>query len=278
MSRIVRIARILILTAVASLSWARADAQCTFNSLAASPNPVTVGSNIHFTWSPPTGAGCPAGFVGYRFYVQTPGAGSFGPPTNVSPPTGTSYDYTPSLTGSYAFKVDAAYTGNAACLTCAIAATQDSNIVNVTSQCTYSLSPTSNSLGSSGGTGTVGVTTQGGCGWTAVSNAGFITITGGASGSGNGMVSYSVAANTGAARSGTITAAGQTFTVNQSSGCTYSILPTSTSVGAAGGNGTTDVTAGTGCTWTAVSNATIITITGGSSGSGNGTVSFSVAA
>ena len=47
----------------------------------------------------------------------------------------------------------------------------------------------------------------------------------GGSGTGNGTVSYSVAANTGAARTGTVTIAGQTFTVNQAGGCTYSISP-----------------------------------------------------
>lgn len=60
------------------------------------------------------------------------------------------------------------------------------------------------------------MTAGAGCAWTAASNASFITVTGGASGSGNGTVSYSVAANTGtASRNGTLTIAGQTFTVTQ---------------------------------------------------------------
>ena len=50
------------------------------------------------------------------------------------------------------------------------------------------------------------------------SNAGFITMTSGASGTGNGVVGFSVAANTGAARNGTLTIAGNTYTVNQSAG------------------------------------------------------------
>jgi hypothetical protein len=61
------------------------------------------------------------------------------------------------------------------------------------------------------------VTTTAGCAWTAKSNVAWITITAGASGSGSGAVSYSVAANTStASRTGTITAAGKTFTVTQS--------------------------------------------------------------
>lgn len=53
-----------------------------------------------------------------------------------------------------------------------------------------------------------------GCAWTAVSNVGWITILSGANGSGNGTVTYSVASTT-RARSGTMTIAGQTFTVRQ---------------------------------------------------------------
>jgi hypothetical protein len=86
------------------------------------------------------------------------------------------------------------------------------------SSCTYGISPTSANVGASGGSGTVSVSTQAGCSWTATSNASWITITSGASGSGNGTVTYSVAANTGAARTGTLTIAGQTFTVNQAAG------------------------------------------------------------
>ena len=49
-----------------------------------------------------------------------------------------------------------------------------------------------------------------------MSNASFITITSGSSGSGNGTVNYSVAANTGTtSRTGTMTIAGRTFTVTQ---------------------------------------------------------------
>jgi Zn-dependent metalloprotease len=82
--------------------------------------------------------------------------------------------------------------------------------------CTFSLSPTSASYAATGGTGSVSVTATAGCSWTAASNATFITVTAGASGTGNGTVSYSVANNTGtSSRTGTLTIAGQTFTVTQ---------------------------------------------------------------
>jgi len=146
--------------------------------------------------------------------------------------------------------------------------------------CSFSISPTSQSFGAAGGAGSIQVNAGAGCAWTAASNVGFITVTGGASGSGSGIVNFSVDANGSASpRAGTITVAGQTFTVNQSGatgGCTYSINPTSQSFSSAGGSGTVDVSVGAGCNWSAVSNAAFITVTSGASGSGSGMVSFSV--
>ena len=88
--------------------------------------------------------------------------------------------------------------------------------------CAYSISPTSLTIGASGGAGnTVAVTAQAGCPYTAVSNNAFVSITSGGSGSGNGTVVFTVAINSGAARSGTITVAGRTFTVNQAVSPTF---------------------------------------------------------
>ncbi len=74
--------------------------------------------------------------------------------------------------------------------------------------------------------GTVDVTAENGCGWTATSHDAWITITAGGSGSGNGTVSYSLAANpTRIPRQGTMTVAGHTFTALQ--GITFLDVPTS---------------------------------------------------
>ncbi len=85
--------------------------------------------------------------------------------------------------------------------------------------CTYSISPTSKQFTSSGGTGSVSVTASATtCSRTALSYASWITITSGSSGTGSGTVYYSVAANTGTSdRIGTMTIAGKTFTVTQTS-------------------------------------------------------------
>ena len=86
------------------------------------------------------------------------------------------------------------------------------------SACTYDLSITSEHFLVGGGTGGVAVTAGSGCAWTAVSNnPSWISVTSplGGIGTGSGTVSYSVAANSGPPRSGTMTIAGQYFTVNQ---------------------------------------------------------------
>jgi hypothetical protein len=145
--------------------------------------------------------------------------------------------------------------------------------------CSVSISPTSASYGASGGTGSISVTAGAGCSWTASSAASWITITSGSSGTGNGTVNYSVAANTNTtSRTGTIGVDGQTFTVTQAgASCSYSISPTSATYGPAGGSSSVSVTAGAGCSWTASSNAGWITVLSGASGTGNGTVNYSVA-
>jgi uncharacterized protein (TIGR03437 family) len=144
--------------------------------------------------------------------------------------------------------------------------------------CTYSITPTSRSIGAEGGVGSVTVTTQAGCAWTATSNVNWITITAGGSGSGSGAVSYSVASNAGnPPRSGTLTIAGRTFTVDQG-GCSYTLSASSQTFSSSGGNGSVNVTAAGGCMWTAASNADWIAINSGNSGNGNGAVNYSVAA
>jgi len=141
------------------------------------------------------------------------------------------------------------------------------------------LTPASANFAGVGGTATVAVTFPAGCMWTATSNAPWIQITSGSSGTGNGTVLYSVEEYTGSTpRSGTMTIAGQSFTVNQSNvACSFSIMPGSASFSASGGSSNVSVTALDGCRWTAMSNVPWITITSGSGGSGNGTVAYSVA-
>ena len=82
--------------------------------------------------------------------------------------------------------------------------------------CTFTIAPTSRDFDAGGGSSGVLITASAAaCVRTAVSNAPWISITAGAAGTGNGIVSFSVTPNTGSARTGTITIAWQTYTVNQ---------------------------------------------------------------
>jgi subtilisin family serine protease len=144
--------------------------------------------------------------------------------------------------------------------------------------CTYGITPTQATIAAAGGNGSVGVTTQDGCSWTAVSNNdAWLHVTSVASGTGTGTVGFSVDANAGPARTGTITIAGRTFAVDQAAGgggCTYAIDPTSAAFGLRGGQGSVAVATQAGCSWTAVSHESWIRITSGAGGTGNGTVTY----
>jgi C1A family cysteine protease len=88
---------------------------------------------------------------------------------------------------------------------------------NIITQCSYTVSPTSVSSRAAGGSGTINVTTQSSCTWSAKSNSSWITITsGGSGGTASGSVGYTAQTNTtGRNRTGTMTIAGQTVTVWQ---------------------------------------------------------------
>lgn len=163
-------------------------------------------------------------------------------------------------------------------LTVSISSNTRLDIVLQRTVCTFTLSATSFSFRSSGGTGTVTVAAQAtGCAWTARSNDAFITVSSGSSGNDNGTVTFSVQANTGSARAGTLTIGGQTVTVNQDAlACTYALSTTSVTFGDIGGTATVTVTAPSACGWTAVSNASFVTVTSAASGTGNGSVTFTV--
>jgi hypothetical protein len=85
--------------------------------------------------------------------------------------------------------------------------------------CNYSISPPSNSFGPAPGSGTVNVTADAECSWTASTNSGswdWLGISSGDKGAGNGTINYVVLQNkTGRPRTGTLTIAGKTFTVTQ---------------------------------------------------------------
>lgn len=146
------------------------------------------------------------------------------------------------------------------------------------STCTYSITPLSNSVAAAGGNGTVAVTAGSGCPWTATTSANWITVTSATSGTGNGSVSYQVAANPSTSlRTGTITIAGQTQTITQAPGCAYTITNVSSNASASGLTGTVLVATASFCSWTSTSSAGWISLASGAAGTGFGGVTYTVA-
>jgi hypothetical protein len=138
------------------------------------------------------------------------------------------------------------------------------------------------SLENGAGTGSIelsGVTAA--CSWTVGGVPSWMTIT--SSGAGNATIAYSHAANanTGAARSATLTIAGRNVAVTQAAGV-CSPAPTlsmsARSVSATGGAylGSVDVTATPACPWFVAGVPSWITLTSPASGTGNGSVTYDV--
>jgi len=146
--------------------------------------------------------------------------------------------------------------------------------------CTYLLEPGSADIGFAQTEGTFAVLTDGPCGWTASSDAGWLTVVAGGTGSGAGEVTYRAAENTSpSSRTGRITVENAVFTVvqqGQSSACAYDIDPGSESFGSGGGSGEIDVETGPLCPWSAESLDAWIRITSGSAGLGDGEVDYTV--
>jgi hypothetical protein len=144
--------------------------------------------------------------------------------------------------------------------------------------CSYTIRPTEANVGAAGETVEVDVLAGGGCSWTAVSHVPWIVVSNGATGNNNGRVRLTVQANAGAARTGTVTIATHTFTVNQASGCSFTVAPDPVPpVAASGGTVRLEVTTTSTCVWTATSNADWLTAPPNAGGTGTGAVDLTAA-
>lgn len=147
--------------------------------------------------------------------------------------------------------------------------------------CSYTLTPESSHMDTSGGSGSISITAGPTCGWTASTSDSWISVTSAPSGSGNGTVDFTVAPNqTTSQRTGTITVGGHAYTIVQFGlSCSYAISPVSVATSAAAGQGVVAVAASApACAWTASTSDSWITLGGVTSGSGNGEVGFAIAA
>ncbi|MBI5375773.1 MAG: hypothetical protein HZA77_10070 [Candidatus Schekmanbacteria bacterium] len=92
----------------------------------------------------------------------------------------------------------------------------DSVNIHVSDTCSYALSSPSQLFTSSGGTGTISITAPEGCEWTAWESLKWINITSSKSGTGSGVITYTVASTTSTSTvAGTINIADKAFTVTR---------------------------------------------------------------
>jgi Viral BACON domain/Putative binding domain, N-terminal len=146
--------------------------------------------------------------------------------------------------------------------------------------CTFTVSASPQSFGVGGGTGSATVSTPSHCSWTARADAGWLSITTANSGSGQGVVNFTVAPSSDAsARSGHLIIADQTVSIAQDGlvACQYSVAPVQVSycVDAVQGASVAVYTTN-GCPWTASTDASWITLLNSSVG-GSDTLRFNVA-
>jgi hypothetical protein len=107
-----------------------------------------------------------------------------------------------------------------------------------------------------------------------------VNITSGLSSTTFAVTTSTVVASTPAEITATVGANSQIFwvTLTPVSSCAYSLSANSSSLSSSVGSGSFNVVTTAGCPWTVTNNSSFITITSGSSGTGNGTVSYSFTA
>ncbi len=246
-------------------------------------------SGVDFSWSPPspeigelvllTISGVPGGIEQATWSVAGPACPGYSPTTVCTPSTFVDC-------GSLPFRFAAGGNRTVDLTVRSLGLNHHaSHVVPVRSTgtcppvtCSYQVAPSQLVVGSAGATATVAVATDPWCSWTAQSNAPWISVLAGSSTDGPGEVLLEVAPNTGGSRTGTVTVADSTLTVDQAAlSCEYALSPGIASVPAAGGTGTFSVQVDPGCPWSAVSSASWLRVTGGSSGNGPGTVRWDAA-
>ncbi len=189
------------------------------------PTGTAFAGQVTVAWDPST----EAGVAGYKVYWGTVSRNY-----SWSADAGTQTTYTlPGLTEGATYYIAAtAYDGSRV-------ESGPSNEVAfiVPSACTYTISSNISSFPACGGTGTITVTTGSTCSWTASNTAPWVSISSGATGTGNGTVNYTVAANTGTtSRNAGLTIAGQAFSITQAG--VQAVAQIYTINASAGSNGT----------------------------------------
>lgn len=148
--------------------------------------------------------------------------------------------------------------------------------------CEYLLSRTSISVGSAASDAQVFVSAGSPCALTTTVSSSFVHVTD-APKAGSGTVRLHIDGNPGAARSASVTIAGQTVTIDQAgaggdaASCGVAVSPGAVDLAATGGGFDVAVTSASDCSWTAATSAGYLALNT-SSGMGNRTIRVTVAA
>ncbi len=176
--------------------------------------------------------------------------------------------------GKVSFTADSNPSGQSRSATIRIS-TQNVTVNQDGAACSFGINPKSQSFPIAAATGSFAV--QANCGWSAFGSATWIAIPSGGSGSSDGTVSFTVAANTCVdGRTGSITVStGQptppVFTITQDgSQSNLTLSATTATAPAAAADYRITITTGDTCNWSAYSDVSWMTITNGTPGTGNG--------
>ena len=148
-----------------------------------------------------------------------------------------------------------------------------------TNKCQVSLSAPTRTFPADGGSGSIAVTTDRECSWTAATESPWLSFTSPASGQGNGAVAFSIAANTLISpRSGSIKVNDQALDIAvEAAPCRFQLDRQSDRLPAPGGSRSITVTTLAGCRWSASSEAAWVSMSG-APGTGSGQLHIAIPA
>lgn len=144
--------------------------------------------------------------------------------------------------------------------------------------CSYTLSPATMNLPSSGGAGSIAVNTSPGCPWAITAQPAWLFFQSSGAGMGPAVLSFTAQPSFHPVpRAGVVDIAGQTVIIHQAGNaptCTTTLSSGNALVDNNGGSGSFQVSSN--CPWAALSSAFWVTLSNGATGTGNGTVNYTV--
>jgi hypothetical protein len=146
-------------------------------------------------------------------------------------------------------------------------------------RCAVAATPTPSTFPATGGSGTLVVSSERECSWSASSPASWISLLPPTAGQGDGKVRYTVAPNLAASsRRGSVVLGSQSADITQeAAACRFAFEPSSIELASGEQTAAVNVRVAAGCAWTAKAAVSWITIVDGAQGNGPGQVRFRTA-